>query len=105
MTRSIQQIRLTQQEQQALIVALQEGLVGALQNPHASPWQANIWLFGSRIDPAKKGGDIDLFVDIDTELEEESSWRRLMIRKIHEKMGERRIDLVIRTHASPPSMT
>ncbi len=103
MTRSIQRIRLTWQEQQALISALQEALMVALQNSRAGPWQAKIWLFGSRTDPSKKGGDIDLFVDIDTELEEESSWRRLMIRKIHEKIGERRIDLVIRTLTSPPS--
>lgn len=98
-TDRLKSVRLTPREIHDLTAALSEGLAKAV----AGAWSARVWLFGSRTDPTKKGGDIDLFVDIDATLEETSSWRRLMVGKIHEKLGERKIDLVIRTPSSAPS--
>ena len=53
---------------------------------------ASIWLFGSRTDDAKKGGDIDIGVlsskiDVMEEIE--------IKQKIWDKIGEQKIDLVV----------
>jgi len=59
-----------------------------------------IYLFGSRTDDSKKGGDIDLFVD----LEEEWEPKRIMLQKaeflgkLDFLLGEQKIDLLVRTH-------
>ncbi|MCL2282847.1 MAG: nucleotidyltransferase domain-containing protein [Fibromonadales bacterium] len=54
--------------------------------------EAKIWLFGSRTDNSKKGGDIDIGVlskkiDLMTKLR--------IRRNICEKIGEQKIDLVV----------
>ncbi|MDR2718084.1 MAG: nucleotidyltransferase domain-containing protein [Treponema sp.] len=53
---------------------------------------AHIWLFGSRTDDNKKGGDIDIGVlsskvDVMEEIE--------IKQKIYDKIGEQKIDLVV----------
>ena len=56
-----------------------------------------IYLFGSRIDDSKKGGDIDLYIDIpyhltiSEKLEKKSSFRI----KLYDMLGEQKIDIVI----------
>lgn len=59
-----------------------------LENDH-------IWLFGSRVDDTKRGGDIDLYIeteyDADTAYEKKSKlWSGLQ-----RKIGEQKIDIVI----------
>ena len=44
-----------------------------------------VWLFGSRVDDAARGGDVDAIVD--------AKLRFLM--EMHKKLGERKIDVVI----------
>ena len=59
-----------------------------------------IYLFGSRTDDSKKGGDIDLFVDLETEQEP----KKIMLQKaeflgkLDILLGEQKIDLLVRTH-------
>jgi predicted nucleotidyltransferase len=53
---------------------------------------AKVWLFGSRTDDSKKGGDIDigilsLKVDVMEEIE--------IKQKIYDKIGEQKIDLAV----------
>ena len=56
-----------------------------------------IYLFGSRVDESKKGGDIDLFLDLPYKLET----RELLDKKsqfklsLYERIGEQKIDVVI----------
>lgn len=52
-----------------------------------------IFLFGSRVDDSKKGGDIDLFIEIDdkTNLFEKKIKFLAQIKKI---LGEQKIDVV-----------
>ena len=58
-----------------------------------------VYLFGSRTDDSKKGGDIDLYI----QLTEEQSPRNLMLQKaaflgkLEIRLGEQKIDLLIRT--------
>ena len=58
-----------------------------------------IYLFGSRTDDSKKGGDIDLYVQLD----EEQEPKKIMIQKaaflskLDILLGEQKIDVVIKT--------
>lgn len=61
-----------------------------------------VWLFGSRVDDTKRGGDIDLYVELPSidpqhrhELET-SFWVRLQ-----RALGERRIDIVTHLQGTP----
>lgn len=57
---------------------------------------ACVWLFGSRVDDTKRGGDIDLLIRPDP-----SALDRLLMRKIRflgkleRILGERKIDVII----------
>ena len=53
---------------------------------------ARVWLFGSRTDDSKKGGDIDIGVlSTKVDVMEEIAIRQ----KICDKIGEQKIDLVV----------
>ncbi len=57
-----------------------------------------LWLFGSRVDDTKKGGDIDLYIETNLENHEDS--RKLKITfwsKLQLRLGEQRIDIVIKS--------
>jgi predicted nucleotidyltransferase len=56
-----------------------------------------IWLFGSRANPAQKGGDIDLYIETQLQdpakvIQAKSKFLILLI----DKIGEQKIDVVIR---------
>jgi len=61
--------------------------------------QAEVWLFGSRADDSKRGGDIDLliFSQIVGSSEESNIWWELQ-----EKLGEQKIDIVVAKDLSEP---
>lgn len=61
--------------------------------------QASIRLFGSRVDDAKKGGDIDLLILSEKLSESDRGTIRL---RLHEKLGEQKIDIVIARDLSDP---
>ena len=55
-----------------------------------------LWLFGSRVDDLKKGGDIDLYIE--TMYEDEIAVTKKRIRfsvDIQKKIGEQKIDIII----------
>lgn len=54
--------------------------------------KAKIYLFGSRIDDTKKGGDIDLLVVSDTLTKKDM---RLLRVDFYEHFGEQKIDIVL----------
>lgn len=64
---------------------------------------ARLWLFGSRADPAARGGDIDLYVEVDAEVDNPPALVRRLRRGLEDRLGERRIDIVIRHRGSAPS--
>jgi len=53
-------------------------------------------LFGSRVDESVKGGDIDLYIDEDLDIEEIAKLKAKLIKKI----GDRKIDIVSKRYAN-----
>jgi len=53
-------------------------------------------LFGSRVDDSVKGGDIDLYIDEDLDIEEIAKLKAKLIKKI----GDRKIDIVSKRYAN-----
>jgi predicted nucleotidyltransferase len=60
---------------------------------------AQVWLFGSRVDDSKKGGDIDVAI-----LSEKIglSERMSICRNISDAIGEQKIDLVVSADGQDP---
>jgi len=56
-----------------------------------------IYLFGSRVDDSKKGGDIDLYINLNYPLDtkERLSKRSKFRIKLEDKIGEQKIDIII----------
>ncbi len=65
---------------------------------HLDP-NATIYLFGSRVDDGKKGGDIDLLV-LSARLG--FAEKRQIKIKLYERIGEQKIDLIIAKDTSKP---
>ena len=54
----------------------------------------DIYLFGSRIDDSKKGGDIDLYIDADN-IENKLEKKIEFLVSLKQKIGDQKIDVVI----------
>jgi predicted nucleotidyltransferase len=60
---------------------------------------AKVYLFGSRVNDKKRGGDIDLYIE--TGLKENIVRRKIkMIGKLHEILGEQKIDIIVNNFCS-----
>ena len=58
--------------------------------------QANVWLFGSRVDDSKRGGDIDLLIRPDYFLTNPILPHKIcFLGKLERLLGERKIDVII----------
>ena len=65
---------------------------------------ANIWLFGSRADDSKRGGDIDLFIEADLPDPIQRLEKKLQLwTKLQLRLGEQQIDIIIKTTESKES--
>ena len=69
---------------------------------------ASVWLFGSRVDDAKKGGDIDLLVCPQVRSAEDAAepqqtfmQKIKMLTLLERYLGERKIDLVVEQAQDP----
>lgn len=84
-------MRLTQQEIQIIKSTVNE-VMGE---------QAKVWLFGSRVDDNKRGGDIDLLVQADLfdPMDRVRKKSRLWA-KLQYRLGDQRIDIIL-TAAKP----
>jgi predicted nucleotidyltransferase len=57
---------------------------------------AAVWVFGSRVDDTKKGGDIDLLVRPQAVLADQPFARKIrMLTLLERQLGERKIDIVV----------
>lgn len=53
---------------------------------------ARVYLFGSRVDDTKKGGDIDILLESNS-ITDDDKWK--IVGEICDKIGERKIDVVV----------
>ena len=60
---------------------------------------SKIYLFGSRVDDNKKGGDIDLYIETDMKVNIFEK-KIKMIGMLHNILGEQKIDIVINNFTS-----
>ena len=56
---------------------------------------ARVWLFGSRVDDRRRGGDIDLFVELDQDVAQPVLMSARLGAWLQQALGERRIDVLI----------
>ena len=61
--------------------------------------EAKVFLFGSRTDDAKKGGDIDLLIISNTI---DAAMKREIKLKLCDQLGEQKIDIVLTRDAHEP---
>jgi predicted nucleotidyltransferase len=61
----------------------------------AFPGQPKVFLFGSRVDDNKRGGDIDLMVVSDLQRNAVEAARIMAVAKIQMTLGEQKIDLIV----------
>ena len=60
--------------------------------------EARVYLFGSRVDDRRRGGEIDLYIELPVLAEPRSRLQVQLQRRLWERLGPRRIDLLIRAH-------
>ena len=64
--------------------------------------QANVWLFGSRVDDSKRGGDIDLLIHPGHFLANSNLPRKIsFLGKLERVLGERKVDVIIEESDDP----
>ena len=57
---------------------------------------ARVWLFGSRVDDAKRGGDIDLLVETDqTDADTLARSEISFLSRVQTRLGEQKIDVLL----------
>lgn len=80
------------------LVRLSDGDLKALKQifrKHFLP-QDRLWLFGSRVDLTRKGGDIDLYIETHSPTPEEAVNRRVrFLSNLEAIIGEQKIDVVL----------
>ena len=54
-----------------------------------------IYLFGSRVDDSQKGGDIDLYLDLEKNFEDVRYRKNSFLIKLDDYLGEQKIDVII----------
>lgn len=58
---------------------------------------ANVWLFGSRMDDAARGGDIDLYIEATTDDADAIVESKLRFRvSLYKRLGDQKIDVIVR---------
>ncbi|CAK0780292.1 putative nucleotidyltransferase [Gammaproteobacteria bacterium] len=83
-------MRLSEAERQVITAAVAENF----------GTEAQVWLFGSCVDDARQGGDIDLYVE--AALTDDLPRRKgLFIVQVWRRIGARRIDLLVRSQDAP----
>lgn len=83
-------VRLSEEEQQILLSATHKcfGI------------NAHLWVFGSRADLNKKGGNIDLYIE--TDQSENIMQAKLDFREaIYDTFGEQKIDIIVHNRSKP----
>lgn len=66
---------------------------------------AKVWLFGSRVDDSKRGGDIDLYIETTLESAKKTVEARVrFLVEIKLKLDDQKIDVVLKQKDSPEEL-
>jgi predicted nucleotidyltransferase len=57
---------------------------------------ARVWLFGSRVRDDLRGGDVDLLVELDSEVLEPAQLSARLAARVSRSMSGRRVDVLVR---------
>jgi len=57
--------------------------------------EARVYLFGSRTDDSRRGGDIDLYIECDTPIPDRGKAERGFEVDLLKALGDRKIDIVV----------
>ncbi len=63
---------------------------------------ARVWLFGSRVDDTRLGGDIDLLVEADQRVEQPVWTAAQLTARLQRRLGDRRIDVLLTDPTTQP---
>ncbi len=89
----------TSVKQQINSVRLKSDYIKAIKETAESVCDVNVkvYIFGSRTDLNKKGGDIDILIKTDQELSptEKYKIKLNMLKQLYKKIGEQKIDIII----------
>jgi len=64
--------------------------------------QADVWLFGSRIDDQARGGDIDLLIRLDRPIEQSERAVVALVARLQRRLGDQPIDVLLLDPSIPP---
>ena len=80
-------------------IRLTEEELKAIKNTAKEVFGDNVrlWLFGSRVNPKAKGGDIDIYVEVPS-MENWLNKKLDFLVKLKEKIGDQKIDLVLKLY-------
>lgn len=67
------------------------------------PRGARAWLFGSRVQPEARGGDLDLLIALPTTLNDPPALVRRLRIALQQRLGERKIDILLEAPNLPRS--
>lgn len=79
------------------ITSLEKAIIKSSVKKHFGG-KADVYLFGSRVDDDKKGGDIDLYITTDMPTSEIIREKIGLLVDIEKGLGEQKIDVVINNH-------
>ncbi|CAN5291378.1 hypothetical protein BH10PSE19_BH10PSE19_15690 [soil metagenome] len=89
-------IRLTQKEQEIICTTFHKYFA---QSDH-------LWLFGSRVDLKKKGGDIDLYIETkESDVKCVVNKKIAFVNELWVQLGEQKIDVVLHLLSSSEHLT
>ncbi len=58
--------------------------------------QDHLWLFGSRTDPNKRGGDLDFYIEtVENNVTVANKQKNYFIIELQDKLGDQKIDVVL----------
>lgn len=84
-------MRLTHTQQEAIRSSV-NSVIGA---------ESRIWLFGSRVDHNRRGGDIDLLIETDKVLPSRVASLCQLEGKLIMRLGDRKIDILLKDAQTP----
>ena len=82
----LERVRLSNHDLQAIITAFKNYF---LESDH-------LWLFGSRVDLSRRGGDIDLYIETNAmTIKESLHMKSYFLMEVEQRIGEQKIDVVL----------